>query len=44
MSDTTQMPAIYFPSTAEQIVFDSDGPRPQFLVDCEKLKVIVAGL
>lgn len=44
MSETTQMPAIYFPSTAEQIVFDSDGPRPQLLVDCEKLKVIVAGL
>jgi quercetin dioxygenase-like cupin family protein len=38
------MPAIYFSSTAEQIVFDNDGPRPQVLVDCEKLKVIVAGL
>ncbi len=44
MSDTTPMPAIYFPSTEEQIVFDNDGPRPQFLVDCEKLKVVVAGL
>ena len=44
MSETTTMPAIYYPAVGELAVFDSDGPRPQFLVDSEKLKVLVAGL
>lgn len=44
MSETTQMPTLYFLSTEESIVFDIDGAHPQVLVDCEKLKVIVAGL
>jgi quercetin dioxygenase-like cupin family protein len=38
------MPTICYPAVAELAVFDGDGPRPQFLLDSEKLKVIVAGL
>ncbi len=44
MPETLTMPAIYFPTTQAQAVFDSAGPRPQFLVDSEKLKVLVVGL
>lgn len=44
MSDTTTMPGTHYPAVAELAVFDSSGPRPQFLVDSEKLKVIVVGL
>ena len=44
MSQTMTMPVLFFPSVVEQVVFDSAGPRPQLLVDSEKLKVVVAGL
>lgn len=44
MSQTTTIPAIFYPAVTELAVFDGDGPRPQFLLDSEKLKVIVAGL
>ena len=44
MSETKTMPTIYYPAVGELAVFDSDGPRPQFLVDSERLKVLVAGL
>lgn len=44
MSQTTTMPVLFFPSVAEQAVFDGAGPRPQLLVDSEKLTVVVAGL
>lgn len=44
MPETLTMPAIYFPTTQAQAVFDSTGPRPQLLVDSEKLKVLVVGL
>ena len=38
------MPTLFFPAVADQAVFDGSGPRPQFLVDSEKLTVVVAGL
>ena len=44
MPQTTTLPTLFFPAIADQAVFDSDGPRPQFLVDSEKLTVVVAGL
>lgn len=44
MSHTATIPAIFYPAVGELAVFDGDGPRPQFLLDSEKLKVIVAGL
>ena len=44
MSETITMPPLYYPSVQAQAIFDGDGPRPQFLVDGEKLKVLVAGL
>ena len=44
MTRTATIPAIFFPAVHELAVFDGDGPRPQFLLDTEKLKVIVAGL
>lgn len=44
MLQTTTLPTLFFPAIADQAVFDSDGPRPQFLVDSEKLTVVVAGL
>ena len=44
MTQTTTMPTICYPAVAELAVFDGDGLRPQFLLDTEKLKVIVAGL
>ena len=44
MTRTATIPAIFFPAVHELAVFDGDGPRPQFLFDTEKLKVIVAGL
>ncbi|MBK8051117.1 MAG: hypothetical protein IPK16_30865 [Anaerolineales bacterium] len=44
MTRTATIPAIFFPAVHELAVFDGDGPRPQFLLDTEKLKVIVVGL
>lgn len=44
MTRTAAIPAIFFSAVHELAVFDDDGPRPQFLLDTEKLKVIVAGL
>ena len=44
MSQVPAAPAAYFPNVCDQAVFDADGPRPQFLADGEKLKVLVAGL
>ncbi|HQY92733.1 MAG: cupin domain-containing protein [Caldilinea sp.] len=44
MSETMTMQTIFFPSVEKQVIFGEDGPRPQFLVDSEKLKVLVAGL
>ena len=44
MSQTTTMPAIFYPAVRDLAVFDGAGPRPQFLVDSEKFKVLVAGL
>ena len=44
MPQTTTMPTLFFPAVADQAVFDDAGPRPQFLVDSDKLTVVVAGL
>jgi quercetin dioxygenase-like cupin family protein len=44
MTQTATIPALFYPATGELAIFDGDGPRPQFLLDSEKLKVIVAGL
>lgn len=44
MSHIPLMPTLFYPSIAAVAVFDRSGPRPQFLVDSDKLKVIVAGL
>lgn len=44
MNQTTTIPALFYPAVQELALFDSGGPRPQFLVDSQKLKVIIAGL
>lgn len=44
MNQIATIPALFYPVVQELAVFDSDGPRPQFLVDSQKLKVIIAGL
>ena len=44
MSETITMPTLYYPVVGDLAVFDNTGPRPQFLVDSEKLKVLVVGL
>jgi quercetin dioxygenase-like cupin family protein len=44
MSQTATIPALFYSAVQEVAVFDDDGPRPQFLVDSQKLKVIIAGL
>ena len=44
MNQTTTMPTTCYPAVAELAIFDGDGPRPQFLLDSEKLKVVVVGL
>ncbi len=44
MPQTTTMPPLHFPDVSGQAVLDSAGPRPQFLVDSDKLTVLVAGL
>jgi len=41
MSDVNQ---IYFEDTKSKAVFAADGPKPQFLVDTPKFKVLVVGL
>lgn len=41
MSDVNQ---IYFADTKSKAVFAADGPKPQFLVDTPKFKVLVVGL
>lgn len=42
MSETHS--AIYFPETKEKVVFASDGPKPQFLIDTPGFKTLVVGL
>ena len=44
MSETTTMSTLFYPAARDQAVFDSNRPRPQFLVDSERLKVLVVGL
>ena len=44
MNQHAAIPAVFYPATTHLAVFDSEGPRPQFLVDGEKLKVLVVGL
>ncbi|MBK8050687.1 MAG: cupin domain-containing protein [Anaerolineales bacterium] len=44
MPEITQLPAVYYAAPEVLAVFDATGPRPQFLVDSEKLKVLVVGL
>lgn len=44
MQQSATMPAVFYPATGDLAVFDGDGPRPQFLIDGEKLKVLVVGL
>ncbi len=41
MSDINQ---IYFVDTISKAVFAADGPKPHFLVDTPKFKVLVVGL
>lgn len=38
------MKSIFYPNWQEQVVFSTDGPQPQILVENEKLKAIIAGL
>lgn len=38
------MSDIYFANTKSKAVFAPDGPKPQFLVDTPKFKVLVVGL
>lgn len=42
MSDITSQ--IYFQDTKSGAVFAADGPKPQFLMDTPKFKVLVVGL
>ncbi len=42
MSDV--IPEIYFLDTKTKAVFGSDGPKPQFLLDLPRYKVLVVGL
>lgn len=35
---------IYFADTKSKAVFAADGPKPQFLIDTPKFKVLVVGL
>lgn len=35
---------ILYPDWKEKVVFSKEGPRPQTLVETDKLKVLVAGL
>lgn len=44
MSQNTTIPALFYPAVQKLAIFDGSGPRPQFLVDSQKLKVIIAGL
>ncbi len=41
MPETNQ---IYFTDPKSKAVFAADGPRPQFLIDSPKFKVLVVGL
>ncbi|MAU12916.1 MAG: hypothetical protein CL607_24055 [Anaerolineaceae bacterium] len=38
------MKSIFYPNWQEKVVFSTEGPQPQILVENEKLKVIIAGL
>ena len=42
MSDTIS--GFYFTDTKAKAVFATDGPKPQFLIDTPKFKVLVVGL
>ena len=44
MPTTMTIPAAHYASVRDLAIFDATGPRPQFLVDGEKLKVLVAAL
>lgn len=38
------MKSILYPNWQEKVVFGTDGPQPEILVENEKMKVILAGL
>lgn len=39
------MPEVkYFPAWQEEVAFVSDGPKPNFVVDNDKIRIIMAGL
>ncbi len=44
MNQTATIPALFYSTVQDVAVFDNDGPRPQFLIDSQRLKVIIAGL
>jgi quercetin dioxygenase-like cupin family protein len=44
MTHSPTVPTLFYPAVQKLAVFDSDGPRPQFLLDSEKFKALVVGL
>lgn len=38
------IPTLFYADVRSQAIFDAGGPRPQFLVDSQKLKSVIAGL
>ncbi len=44
MPNPATIPALHYPVVRDLALFDAAGPRPQFLVDGAKLKVLVAAL
>ncbi len=44
MTKQMTMPSIFYTDTKAQATFGETGPQPQFLLDSEPFKVLVAGL
>lgn len=44
MSESTKIPSVFYTNIEDQVIFGEIGPKPQFLVDSEQMKVILAGL
>jgi hypothetical protein len=44
MSQSSTVPDLYYPGTKNLATVGIDGPQPRFLLDDNRLKVILAGL
>lgn len=44
MSESIGLPAIYYADARQQVQYAPEGPQPQFILDSDHAKIVLAGL